>query len=92
MQRLMFLIIVSCLISGCGTLFGRNGITADSPSLYKGVRADIYVLSMQTSRDNGGAAIVCYMSVVCPILTVASLPIDVVIDTVLLPIDAASSR
>lgn len=92
MPKLVLLIAVSFLTSGCGTLFGRNGITANSPQYYKGVSADMYVLSMQTSRDNGAAAILCYMSLVCPIFTVASLPVDAVIDTVLLPIDSTSSR
>jgi len=33
------------------------------------------------------AAIVCYMMIVCPVITLVSLPVDAAVDTVLLPVD-----
>ena len=31
--------------------------------------------------------IICYIMIVCPLITVVSLPVDAAVDTVLLPVD-----
>lgn len=32
-------------------------------------------------------AVICYIMIVCPLITVVSLPVDAAVDTVLLPVD-----
>nr|WP_256671251.1 YceK/YidQ family lipoprotein [Pseudomonas sp. SSM44] len=45
-----------------------------------------------SSSEAHGATVMCWMMVVCPLITVVSLPLDVAIDTLLLPVDALSDR
>lgn len=33
------------------------------------------------------SAVICYMMIVCPLISVVSLPVDAALDTVLLPVD-----
>ena len=88
---------LTCLaLSGCGTLLGR----ADDPTpsglighdYYKGVKADVMLLSFDLYPGYGGyASLFCWLSVVCPVATVVSMPVDATVDTVLLPWDAYSA-
>jgi len=41
-----------------------------------------------TNKEVNGAAVACWIMVVCPVITSASLPIDISIDTLLVPYDA----
>lgn len=41
-----------------------------------------------SSKEAHGATVFCWISVVCPVITLASLPIDISLDTLLVPFDA----
>ena len=41
-----------------------------------------------TSSEVSGATVACWIMVVCPVITLVSLPIDISIDTLLVPYDA----
>lgn len=41
-----------------------------------------------SNKESNGATVFCWMMVVCPVITLASLPINISIDTLLLPFDA----
>lgn len=80
-----FLVVAAC-VSGCGTLAGR---VADYKSVsdaeyYKSTHSDGLLLGF----DGGtGLMIPCYLSIACPFLVIASIPIDLAVDTLLLPYD-----
>ncbi len=38
--------------------------------------------------EASGEMVFCWMSVVCPLFTLISLPVDIILDTLLLPYDA----
>ncbi|WP_458378226.1 YceK/YidQ family lipoprotein [Pseudomonas chlororaphis] len=76
-------------LSGCGTLMARSQYS--SYDLYKGTQENIQLLTMRGARGyDGYATIYCWMSIVCPLVAVVSLPVDAAVDTVLLPYDAKS--
>lgn len=41
-----------------------------------------------TSKEAHGATVACWIMVICPVITLVSLPIDISIDTLLVPYDA----
>ena len=54
---------------------------------YKGVDGNLHLLCAWRGSDGMPAAVICYMMIVCPLITVVSLPVDAAVDTVLLPVD-----
>jgi uncharacterized protein YceK len=86
--RLALSTLLSLQLNACGTVLGRDKNTSDSPDFYKGAAADLRLLGVNSSGEAHGATVFCWISVVCPLLTLVSLPIDAVLDTLLLPIDA----
>lgn len=79
------LVIVSWLGEG-GTWTARisekgRGSNSD---YYKGVMTDLTKLGL---HDLGYEALVCYLDVICPVVALLSLPVDVVVDTLLVPHD-----
>jgi uncharacterized protein YceK len=77
------------LLAGCGTMTGRLSGASPEP-YYKGVDGNLRLLGV---RDDDGkpTAVICYVTIVCPLITVVSLPVDAAVDTVLLPIDYANT-
>ncbi|TKJ82809.1 YceK/YidQ family lipoprotein [Pseudomonas koreensis] len=73
-------------LSGCGTFIGRLNDGLSDAQYYRGVDGSLHLLGVRGS-DGMPAAIVCYMMIVCPVITVVSLPVDAALDTVLLPVD-----
>ncbi|MGL4318310.1 MAG: hypothetical protein ACRCTL_17065 [Pseudomonas sp.] len=60
---------------------------------YNSTKGDLLLLGVATPDGEAhGATVVCWIMVVCPVVTLASLPIDISIDTVLIPFDALKSR
>lgn len=41
-----------------------------------------------TNKEMNGATVACWIMVACPVITLVSLPIDISIDTLLVPYDA----
>lgn len=73
------------MLAGCGTMIGRlNGDSAEP--YYKGVDGNLHLLGVR-GGDGMPHAVICYFMIVCPLITVVSLPVDAAVDTVLLPVD-----
>ena len=81
------LLLITCL-SGCGTINARtdNGLAYRS-DYYKSTKADIKILGGLDSA--GYVTMVCYLTIVCPFAVLASVPVDLAVDTLLLPYDYA---
>lgn len=97
MKHLLRCVWISLLAvtGGCGTLTGREGENGALPvETYKSVNSDLYLLGMRPGPSGSGNAgtVVCWFSVVCPVLAVVSLPLDALIDTLLLPADLRATR
>ncbi|WP_339483797.1 YceK/YidQ family lipoprotein [Pseudomonas sp. RL_5y_Pfl2_73] len=77
-------LLVVCM-SGCGTYLARleNGEFSRGNEYYKGVNADIKVLG----DDVGYLSMACYVTIICPFVFLASIPIDLAVDTILVPRD-----
>ncbi|KAF0865853.1 YceK/YidQ family lipoprotein [Pseudomonas sp. LD120] len=76
-------------LAGCGTLIARTPNAHTGYDYYKGTQANIELLTMRgASGYDGYATIFCWMSIVCPVVAIVSLPVDAVADTALLPYDA----
>ncbi|WP_339505563.1 YceK/YidQ family lipoprotein [Pseudomonas sp. RL_105y_Pfl2_101] len=89
--RLLRAIVMSLAficMSGCGTFLARvedGWFSRNDSEYYKGVDADVKMLGGNDSA--GYLTMICYMTIVCPFLFVASIPADLVVDTLLLPYD-----
>ena len=84
---LTVLISLLTLISGCGTLAQRDGTSKthhNSGYYYVGVQYDWRLLTLEGSGSYDYRPMFCYLSVVCPFVILASMPIDFVFDTVML--------
>lgn len=89
------LMVTLVLAAGCGTMVGRGGKDgATQVDTYKGINSDLYLLGARPgpSGSGNGGTIACWFSIVCPVLVVVSLPLDAVIDTLLLPADLLATR
>lgn len=70
----------------CGTLIGRSEATLIESDYYKGTQGNLMLLGLNnTGKEVNGATVACWIMVVCPVITLASLPIDISIDTLLVP-------
>lgn len=78
---------IALVLAGCGTMIGRmNG--ASQEHYYKGVDGSLHLLGARGGGSSGmPAAVICYFMIVCPVITLVSLPVDAALDTVLLPVD-----
>ncbi|MGL4922779.1 MAG: YceK/YidQ family lipoprotein [Aeromonas veronii] len=92
MKRIFIFFVLTLSLSGCGTLLGREMFSDKGPWYYKGVNMDVYMLSGGNKYDGGASTIICYMSMVCPIFTLASVPVDATIDTLMLPFDLINRK
>ncbi|MGC5703805.1 YceK/YidQ family lipoprotein [Pseudomonas sp. NFXW11] len=83
------LLLNTLLLSGCGTYMTRgDALDFRDDRYYRSVKTNAQVL---TGYDMGYARMItggCWVTVICPILMVASLPLDAAADTLLLPYDA----
>lgn len=88
------LALILSSLAGCGTLLSRNSEEPLSENAYyKGAQADLMLLGANTDNQIGAAAAMyCYFMIVCPLLTLVSLPADAVLDTLLLPVDHYSRQ
>jgi uncharacterized protein YceK len=84
--------MVVAAVSGCGTLFGRPDASFYPPAkYYQATQYDMQLLFGGDELNRGfvHATAWCWMSLVCPVITVVSIPADIVIDTVFIPHDMA---
>ncbi len=93
---LQYLVVAAFSLSvGCGTMVGRGGAAESAPvETYKGVNGDLHLLGLRPGPSGSGnaGAVICLISIVCPLIVVVSLPVDAVIDTLLLPADLLAAR
>ncbi|MCP1625661.1 YceK/YidQ family lipoprotein [Pseudomonas nitroreducens] len=88
MRSLLLGLLLTGTLSGCGTMIARvddHGWTNDT--YYKGVQADAKLLTGNISTGYAPITLFCWISIVCPVVTIVSMPVDAVIDTVALPFD-----
>lgn len=84
-NRTMVMVILILSLTGCGTISGRLGdARMVGTDYYIGANTDFQTLGASGGNKN---MLGCYLSIVCPLFVIASVPVDAVIDTVLLPID-----
>lgn len=92
---LIILSVVMLGLAGCGTLMERHPHspkTYRSNYYYPAVQHDWELLSL---KGRGGYDIMpqlCYLSIVCPFIVVASMPLDFMVDTLMLPIDRSNGN
>lgn len=92
--RALLLITLALALTGCGTFLGRAG-EASNGDYYKGVEADMVLLGAAGGGGGGeadGATVMCYLMVVCPLITLVSVPLDAALDTLLLPFDLLAAE
>lgn len=85
------ILLVLCLVSltGCGTFIARLSSNASGSGTYQGTSANVALLTTYGARGyDGYATIFCWFTIVCPVVAIVTLPADVVVDTVMLPVDA----
>lgn len=88
MRNFLISLLIASAISGCGTVITRvdnNHWTHDT--YYKGLQADAKLLTGNVSTGYAPVTLFCWMSIVCPIVTVVSMPVDALVDTLALPFD-----
>jgi uncharacterized protein YceK len=90
-----FLLITLLALTACGTYIGRSETTSVDGDYYRGTKGGLLLLGISNSsgvEEAHGATVFCWMSVVCPVITLISLPIDIAIDTALIPYDAVKDH
>lgn len=88
MRTFLLGLLVASTLSGCGTVIARiddNHWTDDT--YYKGVQADAKLLTGDLNTGYVPIEAFCWISIVCPVVTIISMPVDAVIDTMALPFD-----
>lgn len=78
-------VVIASSLAGCGTYAARmdGDRHASNADYYKATATDFDVLGFEW----GYASMYCYMSIICPIAVLASIPVDLAVDTLLLPYD-----
>jgi uncharacterized protein YceK len=88
MRSLLLGLLLTGTLSGCGTAISRSDNQSwTNDTYYKGVQADVKLLTGNVNTGYFPATLFCWMSIVCPVVTIVSMPVDAVIDTVALPFD-----
>ena len=89
------LILALCFsLNACGTIARSKKDSGVKATYYQGTHFDLTILGLTAaSREHHFAGtIFCVYLIVCPFLVIASVPVDLAIDTVLLPADYYQSR
>ncbi len=77
------------LMSGCGTVLARSDSSPVDARYYPGTQGSLLLLGLDGhTGEASGEMVFCWMSVVCPLFTLVTLPVDITLDTLLLPYDA----
>ncbi|KJH79114.1 hypothetical protein UG46_27480 [Pseudomonas fluorescens] len=88
--NLIIVFIVMLGLVGCGTLMERHPHSPKTYRLnnyYPAIQHDWELLSLKGQGTYDIIPVVCYLTIVCPFVVVASMPFDFMVDTLLLPID-----
>ncbi|HEF4762988.1 TPA: YceK/YidQ family lipoprotein [Pseudomonas putida] len=85
--KIALLLVVVFSIVGCGTLSERGEPSEkrySSNYYYPGVQYDWGILTLKASGSYDYTAEFCYLSIVCPFIVVLGMPVDFLVDTMLL--------
>ncbi|CAK9889949.1 hypothetical protein PS652_02782 [Pseudomonas fluorescens] len=84
------LLLASTLfLASCGTFLARGSNSYGSGDYYKGTQANVQLLTTIGARGyEGYSTIFCWVTIVCPVVAIVTLPADMVVDTALLPYDS----
>lgn len=82
----LVLFVQFAMNAGCGTLFERSEMPrmGRGDNYYIGVQYDWRLLTFESYGSYDYRSMFCYLSVVCPFVTLLSMPVDFVVDTVML--------
>ncbi|KAA6168285.1 YceK/YidQ family lipoprotein [Pseudomonas marginalis] len=88
-RRLVLIMLLGLVVitAGCGTLVERGESSKtyrSSGHYYVGVQYDWRLLTLESSGSYDYIPELCYLSIVCPFVTLLSMPIDFAVDTVML--------
>lgn len=75
------------LTTGCGTLVERGASSKtyhSSGHYYVSVQYDWRLLALESSGSYDYMPELCYLSIVCPFITLVSMPVDLAVDTLML--------
>lgn len=87
--RIGLLAVTLLCLTACGTLIGRSAQIPVEGNYYKGTQGNFLLLGIaDTSKETNGSTVAYWIMVVCPVITLVSLPVDISIDTLLVPYDA----
>lgn len=92
MLRTGIVLVVLFSLTACGTVLGRAGGESFKNEYYRGTKFDLLAIGAGQKGETSGLTIGCYFMIVCPIFTVVSLPVDIAVDTLLLPVDAINRQ
>ncbi|UXD86940.1 YceK/YidQ family lipoprotein [Thalassolituus hydrocarboniclasticus] len=85
----MMMLISLVLLNGCGTVIARSDSSPVDARYYPGTQGSLLLLGLDgQTGEASGEMVFCWMSVVCPLFTLIALPVDITLDTLLLPYDA----
>ena len=89
LKRLVLIVLFGLvtITGGCGTLVERgesSKVYSSSGHYYVGVQYDWRLLSLEGSGSYDYVPMFCYLSIVCPFATLLSMPVDFLVDTVML--------
>lgn len=93
LKRVMiFLLLVGCFnLVACGTLSERVGLSEaryGDDRFYPAVKSDWRLLTLQTKKAYDYTPDICYLTIICPVFVILSIPVDFAFDTLLLYGDA----
>jgi uncharacterized protein YceK len=91
----ILIVIVAISCSGCGTFIGRSGVRdivyqEKIPEYYPATYCDGVLIGQSFTTEKNHSASVGTRCIVC-VGSVIDLPISIVLDTLLLPLDASNS-
>lgn len=85
----MMMLISLVLLNGCGTVIARSDSSPVDARYYPGTQGSLLLLGLDgQTGEASGEMVFCWMTVVCPLFTLIALPVDITLDTLLLPYDA----
>lgn len=88
----MMMLISLVLLNGCGTVIARSDSSPVDARYYPGTQGSLLLLGLDgQTGEASGEMVFCWMTVVCPLFTLIALPVDITLDTLLLPYDALKS-
>ena len=92
LQYMMFIPLLVAVLSivGCGTLIERDAYSQknhDSNYYYPGIQYDWAMLTLKGRGGYDYTPEFCYLSIVCPFIIVLGMPVDFIVDTMLLHSD-----